>query len=54
MELSGAVYHLPGGAGVKARAVGSGDCGGRVHGAGASRDPQRGLDVAVSVYGDVH
>ncbi len=54
VELSGAVYHLSDGAGVKTRVVGPGDCGGGIHGSGASRHPQRGLDAAAGVYGDVH
>ena len=54
VELSGAVYRLSDGAGVKTRAVGTGDCGGGLCAAGASRGAQCGLDAAAGVYGDVY
>lgn len=54
VELSGAVYRLSDGAGVQTRAVGTGDCGGRLCAAGTSRGAQCGLDAAAGVYGDVY
>lgn len=54
VELSGAVYRLSDGAGVKTRAVGTGDCGGGLCAAGASCGAQCGLDAAAGVYGDVY
>ncbi|MFX4493708.1 hypothetical protein ABTA45_19640, partial [Acinetobacter baumannii] len=54
VELSGAVYRLSDGAGVKTRAVGTGDCGGGLCAAGTSRGAQCGLDAAAGVYGDVY
>lgn len=50
----GAVYRLSDGAGVQTRAVGTGDCGGRLCAAGTSRGAQCGLDAAAGVYGDVY
>lgn len=54
VELSGAVYRLSDGAGVKTRAVGTGDCGGGLCAAGTSRGVECGLDAAAGVYGDVY
>src|SRR5699024_9425203 len=54
VELSGAVYRLFDGAGVKTRAVGTGDCGGGLCAAGTSRGAQCGLDAAAGVHGDVY
>ena len=51
---TGAVYRLSDGAGVQTRAVGTGDCGGRLCAAGTSRGAQCGLDAAAGVYGDVY
>ena len=53
--LAGAMMlTLSDGAGVQTRAVGTGDCGGRLCAAGTSRGAQCGLDAAAGVYGDVY
>ncbi len=57
VELSGAVYRLSDGAGVQTRAVGTGDCGGRLCAAGTSRGAQCGrtlLLVFMAMFIDVH